>query len=402
MQVKNVIIISDAATVNGGAVKVAIQSAIGLSKLGLKVLFFSAVGPICEELQNSTVEVICLNQKDILSEKSRIKAIIQGVWNRCSYVTLDKVLQQYKEDDTVIHSHVLIKALSPSVWSVLSKYRFKVFVTLHDYFLFCPNGGMYNYCKQQICKTKASSLSCYITNCDSRNYGHKLWRDLRQVVQKRAFKKIENLNFISISSLNKKIAYPYLKKYAKAWYEVQNPIYFHVLKPVDIKQNEYYLFIGRLSPEKGIDMFCKAISDLGLKGLVLGDGDQKEEYQKKYPMIEFVGWVTGERKDEYINKGKALVFPSKWYEGAPLTILEMKAFGIPCIVPDLCAASEEVEDGKTGLVFETGNVHSLKESLRRYEEEDILAMQNRILSNFSPSVCSIENHCRKLIDCYNQ
>lgn len=401
MTTKNVIILSDAAFINGGAVKVAIQSAIGLSKQGLNVIFLCAEGPECDELKNSSVKIVCLNQKNILTEENRIKAFGQGIWNRKSYRILDDLLKSFSTTDTVVHSHVLIKALSPSLWAVLSKYQFKVFITLHDYFLFCPNGGMYNYCKQCICKLRGSTLKCYLTNCDSRSYLHKLWRDIRQIVQKRYLRKISNLNIISISSLNRDIAYPYLNNHTKSWFMLHNPVEFNKLSPVNITQNDCYLFLGRLSPEKGIDMFCEAISNLGLKGLVLGDGELKQEYEKKYPHIKFVGWVSGKEKDKYIRRGKALVFPSRWYEGAPLTILEMKSYGIPCIVPDRCAASEEIEDGKTGFVFKTGDLESLTNCITKYENSDTHGMQKNITEQFSSSDYSLENYSKKLIEIYN-
>ena len=380
MNIKNIIILCDVATANGGASKVAIQSAIGLSGLGLNVIFFSSVGPIDPLLQESGIQVVCLNQKDILSEKNRFKAFTQGLWNHKAYSRLREILDEYDVEDTVVHSHVLIKALSPSLWAVLSKYRFNVFVTLHDYFLFCPNGGLYNYKKQQICSKCPSSLRCFVT---------------------KAFANIQDIRFISISSLNKQLCLPYLKRYAKGWYELHNPIEVNTKDPVDIMNNHAYLFMSRLSPEKGLDLFCEAMTRLGLEGVVLGDGELRNEYEKKYPNIKFAGWVTGKIKEDYIKSSKALVFPSRWYEGAPLTIIELKSYGIPCIVPDLCAASEEIEDGRTGLIFETGNIDSLIRGLERYETMDILSLQRNIIENFDASIYSLRTHCQNLLNIYN-
>lgn len=401
MIVKNVIILCDVATANGGASKVAIQSAVGLSELGLNVTLFSSVGPVDPLLQKSRVQVVCLGQKDILSEKNRLKAVIQGVWNHRAYSCLRELLDKYDKEDTVVHSHVLIKALSPSLWAVLANYRFKVFVTLHDYFLFCPNGGLYNYKKQEICSICPSSLRCFRTNCDSRSYIHKIWRDIRQLIQRKAFANIQDIRFISISTLNKQLCLPYLGKYTKGWYELHNPIEVNTKDAVDIVNNHAYLFMSRLSPEKGLDLFCEAITQLGLEGIVLGDGELREEYEIRYPNIKFVGWVTGKIKENYIKASKALVFPSKWYEGAPLTIIELKSYGIPCIVPDLCAASEEIEDGKSGLIFKTGNIDSLMNKLVQYESMDIVKLQRNIIDNFDASSYSLRTHCRDLINIYN-
>lgn len=399
--VNNVIVICDVATANGGAANVAIQSAVGLSERGMNVVLFCAVGPIDQDLQKSKVKVICLNQNDILSENNRLKAMVQGIWNTKAYVQLDYLLQQYDEKDTVIHSHVLIKALSPSVWSVLSKYQFKVFVTLHDFFLFCPNGGMYNYKKQYICSLYASSFKCYRTNCDSRNFVHKIWRDVRQIVQSRVFSSIENLSFITISSLNKEICYPYLQRYSNKWYNLQNPIEMVSHDYVDIPHNDAYLFVGRLAKEKGPDLFCEAITQLGLRGIVVGDGYMKEDLQKQYPNIMFTGWLTGEDKYKIVRKCKCFVFASKWYETFGLVVAEMKAMGVPSIVPEESAAAGQIKDSYNGLYFKIGNLDSLIRTISIFEKADLRTIQKNVIESYNYDEYSLDTHIRKLIDIYN-
>ncbi len=54
--------------------------------------------------------------------------------------------------------------------------------TIHEYFLFCPNGGFYNYQTQKACPLTPMSAQCLTTNCDSRSYPQKLWRVARQAI----------------------------------------------------------------------------------------------------------------------------------------------------------------------------------------------------------------------------
>lgn len=398
---KNVIIVSDFAFVNGGAAKVAIASACELALRGLNVLFFAAVGPVEESLSRSGTSVICLGQSDILHNPSRLAAVCQGVWNNKAEDELEKLLHNYSPNDTVIHMHGINKALSASVLKVTSHYKFPVIWTMHDYFAFCPDGGMFNYKKLKICDKKAMSFDCIICNCDARSYPQKIWRVWRQSVMDKWIKKNKNLSFVTISKLNKEVAYPYLKDVARNWYYLQNPISL-ATKPeiANIANNDKYLFIGRLAKEKGLYMFCQAITDLHLKGLVLGDGYLKDEYKAKYPDIEFAGWVSGEEKNRLIMQGKALLFPSLWYEGAPLTILEMKSYGIPCIVPDRCAAEEEVEDGKTGFIFKSGDLQSFEDAILKFEKCNKFQMQQNILHNFNPEEYSIKKHVNQLVKIY--
>lgn len=395
---RNIIIVNDFAHINGGAGNVAIKSASGLSRTGCHVTLFSAVTPIDNELRHSGVNVICLNQNDILSEPDRLKAIRQGIWNRKAKTEFARLLKDLNPKDTIIHFHAWTKSLSASLFDVTN--GFKTVITLHDYFMFCPNGGLFNYQSSKICQVKPSSLRCLMTNCDSRSYPQKTWRFLRGRIQWKTIKKNKDINIIYISNLNRDVSYRWLKDIANRWYYVQNPITFDTARHADISMNRKYLFIARLSSEKGIGLFCRAITDLHLEGCVLGDGYLREKMQKEYPNIEFAGWVSGKEKERLILKGKALVFPSLWYEGAPLSIIEMKSYGIPCIVPDRCAASEEVEDGKTGFVFETGNIDSLKNAILRCENADMKEIQEEIGRTFNPDRYKLSNHCKRLIEVY--
>ena len=269
---KNIIIVNDFAYINGGAAKVAIESALGLAKQGYNVIFFAAVGPIDRRLENRGIKVICLGQKDILADTNRLRAFFQGLWNNKSKSRLNKLLSEYSPSCTVVHVHGWIKALSSSIWYSISNKRFRTVVTLHDYFLFCPNGGLFNYQSKKICHLRPYTISCYTCNCDSRTYIQKIWRVIRQLIINHFFSKNNNISVIYISELNRAVSYPHLKKQTGKWYYINNPVALNKITIVDVSKNDTYLFVGRLSPEKGAALFCKAIKDLNLRGEVLGDG----------------------------------------------------------------------------------------------------------------------------------
>lgn len=401
--IRNIVIVNDFAHINGGAGKIAISTAIELAHKGYNVVLLSAVGPIDGILEQSGVKVLCLNQYDILHNPNRIKSALQGVWNFKAYRMISDLLSRLPVSETIVHIHAFSKALSPSILLPIAKQKYRVVYTLHDYFSFCPNGGLFNYQTQRLCQLKPQSFSCFICNCDSRCYLHKWFRNIRQFFIHYYFRKLTNLSVISIGKTNYNISYPSLAQFGKKWYMLQNPISLYSGEdPVDIIHNNFYLFIGRLSAEKGIGLFCQAMKELNLKGLVLGDGELRKEFEEKYPMVTFAGWVSGFQKEKLIRMGKCLIFPSLWYEGNPLTIVEIKSYGIPCIVPDKCAASEEIVDGENGYIFKSGDINSLKESIMKYENSDIKAMQNIILRELNPSKYSMECHIRNLLTIYNE
>ena len=113
-------------------------------------------------------------------------------------------------------------------------------------------------------------------------------------------------------------------------------------------------------------MFCQAITELAYKGIVVGDGDEKVKLEAKYPNIEFVGWKNKAEVKQYMKGARALIFPSRWYEGAPLTPLEAMQYGIPCIVSDVSAACEYAKEQDNIFSIEQEN---LPEVIKKYESK---------------------------------
>lgn len=394
-----VIIVNDAAYVTGGAGNVALTEAILLAQQNVDVLLFSGFGPVDDRLIKSGVKVVVCDSKDILTNKNRIEAFCQGLWNRKAKRRFEEVLSNYSVEDTVVHYHAWTKALSASVLSVTQKYGYKIVITTHDYFSFCPNGGLYNYVKGVICDKSPMSLDCIFCNCDSRNVLQKYWRVARQFIQERYLWRHENISIIAISELTKTLFLRYSKKVDNI-YVLKNPIELPEIKQELEGTCDVFVFMGRLSKEKGVDLFCRAVTDLGVKGVVLGDGYQRCELARKYENIEFTGWVSGDKKISYLKNARALVFPSLWYEGAPLTIVEMLSRGIPCIVPDKCAASECVTHGFNGYLFKIGDIESLKESIKMMTVEESKRMSRNIINSFDSYSYSESAHSSSLMEIY--
>ena len=109
--VKNVIVVNDYAYINGGAGKVAIMSAIALANAGINVYFFCGKGPVCNELNESKVKVVCVEQGEITAG-SKIKGFIQGINNKDAEKKLLFLVNSVNPKDTVLHFHALSKILS--------------------------------------------------------------------------------------------------------------------------------------------------------------------------------------------------------------------------------------------------------------------------------------------------
>ncbi len=137
------------------------------------------------------------------------------------------------------------------------------------------------------------------------------------------------------------------------------------------EEGDYYLFAGRLAPEKGIATLIEAMARSGLRLVVAGSGPDdamlKQLAAKRQAPVSFVGHVSGETLHRLIGGAKALVLPSEWYENAPVSILESYGLGRPVIGADIGGIPELIRTDETGLIARSGDAGHLAEVLTRME-----------------------------------
>ena len=245
-------------------------------------------------------------------------------------------------------------------------------------------------------------MKCACTNCDSRNYAFKLYRIVRQFIWNKILKLNEKIeNVIYISSFSKEhisFNFPNIKNETLIF----NPIDIKEAKKINcIKENKFFLFVGRVDPEKGIERFCQALTNCGENGIVVGDGKLKKELEIKYKNISFVGWKNREEVTEYMMKAKFLVFPSLWYEGAPLTIFEALSIGLPCIVSNVCAGKEFIQNGSNGFLFNPNEKNELEEILRKSKFFDMDSLSDNAF-NYYHDVIRKQNYISEIMNFYNK
>lgn len=399
--VRNVILVNDNGCIRGGADAVAISTAIGMAQKGVNVVFFAATSPVADLLINGGVKVICLDIDDILHERNRLKAIKNGIYNRKAGYRFKQLLHDYSPENTLVHIHTWTKALSSSVFYEANSLGFKILLTLHDYFTVCPNGGFFNYNSDSICNFRPLSWQCITCNCDLRSFAQKQWRVLRQLIQNNNIRRVKHLYLLPVSKKVSDIVAFYLNSQFPMIY-LHNPIEILDKSDVPISKNKKYLFMGRLAKEKGPELFCEAITQLGLDGVVVGDGYLKKDLERKYPTIEFTGWLSGKEKIEILEQCKCFIFTSKWYETFGLVVAEMQSFGIPSIVPAESAAAEQIRNGYNGLLFQGGNIESLKKNILEFEKMDLETIHRNVLESFKPEIYSLGSYINNLLEIYNK
>jgi glycosyltransferase involved in cell wall biosynthesis len=149
----------------------------------------------------------------------------------------------------------------------------------------------------------------------------------------------------------------------------------NLLTPQPVKQ-EYGAFLGRISPEKGVDRAIKIAAKAGLKLKIAAkvDNADKEYYDSKMkpliqgnPDIEFIGEINDAQKPAFLSGAHALIFPINWPEPFGLVIIESMACGTPVIAFNCGSVREVIDAGVTGFIVNdideavaaVGKIHTL-------------------------------------------
>lgn len=398
----NVVVICDYASAIGGAEKVAIDSSRGLAEAGLRVHYIAAVGPVDDALKQENITVH-LGEVPDLKHKRGVDLIMSGLWaSHCARMAA-RVLDALPRGQTVIHVHSWQRALTAAVLRACRDSGHPLVMTLHEYGVACPNQGFYDYQRHEICTRKALGASCLATHCDTRTYFHKLWRASRTLVQRVGAGVPSDLrHVIFISELSRSVLSPYFRPSTR-WHAVRNPIPVVQAPRVAAETNRDFLFVGRVSTEKGAELFAAAAARAGVGAMVAGDGPQLPALRDAYPRINFLGWLDAAGVQRAMRSARALVFPSLWYETLGMSVQEALACGIPVIVADGTAAREAV-NGENGVLFSQQSVVDLAARLIELARDDvaIARMSAAAYSGYWGDPPTLERHVQSLQAVYEQ
>ena len=338
--------------------------------------------------------------------KSKLNMILHLTYSKEAYQKMTQLLKAENPDLVILN--LVHKQLTLSIVDAIKAYdpRLPIFWTMHDLIAVCPSysmrdgkgnicekclGGDFSHCVKNKC-IKGSMLMSVLSKYEAEYIRKKKWYDQIDL-------------FICPSEF-------YRKKLTEGKFTrnaivtMRNPLPVGTVYELCGEGEDYVLYFGRLSPEKGVKTLIEAAKLCGCRLVILGTGPQEEELKtlaKDCANIEFKGFQTGEVLRNYIKNSKCVIMPSAGYENGPYSAMEAMALGKPLIVSNLGGLPELVEDGVNGYIYDR-KPEALAESIQKMQklpEESYIGMTHQALEK-AKTMFSAEKYVQSLeIQCEN-
>lgn len=326
--------------------------------------------------EHSVDRLIVDNTEKLDTLFNKLKLIFTTHYNHQSKEMVREKIR--KTGAEIMHVHNFFPLLSPSIFEASQEEGIPSVMTLHNYRLIYPNGYLMHDGKIDERSIHGSAYSCVLEGVYRNSMlqtavvAHMIeYHRKRDTWAKNVDCLICLTEFAKAKFVEAGI--PGEKMRVKPNF-VDDAFRRKNLSEMIDQKDDYYLFIGRISEEKGIRTLVNAWntwkSATSPQLLILGEGPLKKELQKKSQdntKISWLGFVERVRVLEILSKAKALIFPSEWYEGMPMTILEAYSAATPVISTNIGSQGEIVHHKRTGLHFEPGKEQSLVETLEHFE-----------------------------------
>ena len=356
---KNILIVHNYYQIPGGEDTVVANEKGMLEKHGHKVILYSRNN--AELKQMSKIRILFLP--------------FTTVFNLRTYKEIKKQIR--RENIDVVHVHNTLNLISPAVYYAARSMKVPVVQTVHNFRLLCPGATFYR--DGHICEdcvknglkcavkyscyrdSKAQTLVCAISTWLHRTTG--------------IYGKI---NYICLTQFNKDklLQLKYIKPervFVKPNFVENNNSFI----PEEERLNQL-VFVGRLDKLKGVDILFEAWKRMGegaIKLIVCGMGPMEEWcklfIKENVVNIEMRGFVSNDEALKIIANSKALVLPTQWYEGFPMSIVEAFSVGTPVICSDLGNAGSVVEEGITGFKFGYDSIESIMLAIDKMRDKPL-------------------------------
>lgn len=302
----------------------------------------------------------------------------------------------------IVHLHNIHSYISPVVASLAKKHGCRVVWTLHDYKLACPAYSCLN--RGKVCeKCYTAKWEILVEQCfkDSFAASALAWLEAVKWNKSRLERCVDVFICPSEFMRSRMIKAGINPAKLVTICNFIDPVKAQELAgmPVDEKE-DYYVYVGRLSVEKGVDTLLAAASNLPYKLKIAGGGPLKDFLKERYsaPHVEFVGKLDAVGVTQLLKGARLLVQPSECYENNPLSTIEALCAGVPVVGANIGGIPELIND-TNGKVYTSGNREELKRAITDVMERT--SVDYNLIAKTSRERFSAQVHLEKLEKVYS-
>lgn len=294
------------------------------------------------------------------------RAFFAGIYNPAWCRKTRALLRDIRPD--VVHIHNLYPLLSPSILPELRRARVPVVMTVHNYRLVCPNAFFWS--GGTVCERCSGGKEwwCILRNCQD-SFFKSVGYSARNYFSRINGYYLDNVTvYAALSDFQKGIlvreGFP-----RERILVIPNMTRLPEPGPGDARAatGDYVGFVGRISPEKGLEVLLGAASlckEIPFR--IAGSEEEAAGLPAGAPEnVRFCGALRGEELERFYRHSRVIALPSLWYEGFPNVVIEAMARGKPVICSDIGGLREIVDEAATGYLFQPGNPARLAERIRR-------------------------------------
>ena len=332
------------------------------------------------------------------SFSGKIKAFFTGIANPCAAREVAKELDSFKPD--LVQVQNLYPLLSPSIFAPIKKRKIPVVMRCPNYRLFCPNGLCYN---GKVCEKcfGGREWNCFFNNCTGSRF-KSLGYAVRGFAARSTGRILNNVDMFIVQTEFQK------RKFVEQGIPADHigivPGIMPDMAPADEwTPGKYVTFVGRVSPEKGIDEFLEAARRLPeIPFAVAGSYDGMPGIRDQAPPnVEFLGFLKGDDLRSAYLASRFIVVPSKWYEGFPNVIVMSMMLRKPTLTAAIGATGSIITDGVEGQLFAPGDPADLSAKIASlYPNLELCKSMGDHGLNTAQKLYSRENIYRILEDIY--
>lgn len=357
-----------------------------LENHGHKVLLYSRNN---SELNHKLIRKLLLPYTHIFSMKT--------------YRDIKKIIRENHID--IVHVHNTLSLISPSVYYAAFRLRVPVVQTIHNFRLLCPAATLYRDGICEDCITKG--LSCALKyRCYRGSFPETLGCVVNLLLHRRmgVYKK---LNYICLTDFNRDKLLAVNQNHrqqidpGKVYVKPNFVELMREIIPYNQRKNQF-VYAGRLDRTKGIHLLLKAWKEIKTSELLIcGIGPEQgwcEDYIRLHGIknVRILGLRANQEVLDIISESRALILPTQWYEGFPMTIIESFACGTPVIGSNIGNVGNIIIDGLNGLTFVYNSITALQEAVSSIHDM-CESCRNYYESNYSG-----EGNYKQLYAIYNQ